>query len=235
MNVTTANRYLAGNYGPVRDELTATDLPVTGALPDFLDGRYLRNGPNPVVEPDPSTYHWFTGTGMVHGVRLEGGRAHWYRNRFVRGDSVADAKGLPRLPGPRHAFGEGGPNTNVIGHAGRTWALVEAGTTPTELSYELESVAFSDFDGTLPGGFTAHPKRDPVTGELHAIAYYWEWPYIEYLRVGTDGTVNKVVDIPVPGGPMVHDTAITESQVVLFDLPVTFDLDAAMGGSVFPY
>jgi carotenoid cleavage dioxygenase-like enzyme len=140
------------------------------------------------------------------------------------------------VPGPRPAMGGSlGPNTNVIGHAGRTWALVEAGTIPMELSYELETLAWSDFDGTLPGSFTAHPKRDPATGELHAVVYYWEWDHIEYVRVGTDGRVDKVVDVPVPGKPMVHDTAITESQVVLFDLPVTFNLDAALGGSVFPY
>ena len=105
---------------------------------------------------------------MVHGIRLEGGAARWYRNRYVRGDSIADAKGWPRVPGPRHNMGGIGPNTNVIGHAGKTWALVEAGTPPFELTDELESVAFSDFEGTLPGGFTAHPKRDPVTDELHA-------------------------------------------------------------------
>jgi carotenoid cleavage dioxygenase len=226
--------YLEGYFAPVSEEVTAEDLPVTGRIPIELRGRYLRNGPNP-VDADPATYHWFTGTGMVHGIRIEGGRARWYRNRFVRGDGIADTKGWPRVPGPRHSMGGIGPNTNVIGHAGRTWALVEAGTPPMELTDELESVAFSDFDGTLPGGFTAHPKRDPVSGELHAVAYYWEWPYIEYLRVGVDGKVNKIVDVPVPGGPMVHDTAITESQVVLFDLPVTFNLEAAMAGTVFPY
>ena len=234
MATATDNIYLDGNFAPVADEVTATDLPVTGTLPEELRGRYLRNGPNP-IEPDPAAYHWFTGTGMVHGIRLEGGTARWYRNRYVVGDDIADSRGVPRLPGPRHGMGGGGPNTNVIGHAGRTFAIVEAGTPPVELSYELESMAFCDFDGTLPGGYTAHPKRDPATGELHAVSYYWEWPYIQYTRIGTDGRVSKVVDIPVPGGPMVHDTAITESQVVLFDLPVTFNLEAAMGGAVFPY
>ena len=72
---TIANRYLAGNFGPVQEELTAFDLPVTGRIPDELDGRYLRNGPNPVTPVDPRLHHWFVGTGMVHGVRLRGGRA----------------------------------------------------------------------------------------------------------------------------------------------------------------
>src|SRR5207237_9084199 len=77
---TATNIYLAGNFAPVSEELTAEDLPVTGRIPEELHGRYLRNGPNP-VEPDPAAYHWFTGTGMVHGIRLEGGAARWYRNR----------------------------------------------------------------------------------------------------------------------------------------------------------
>ncbi|MCU1654955.1 MAG: carotenoid cleavage dioxygenase, partial [Pseudonocardia sp.] len=45
-----ANPYLAGNFAPVREELTVTDLTVTGHIPEHLDGRYLRNGPNPIAE-----------------------------------------------------------------------------------------------------------------------------------------------------------------------------------------
>ena len=58
-----------GNYAPVADELTEYDLPVDGAIPAELDGWYLRNGPN----PRQATQHWFTGDGMIHGVRIEGG------------------------------------------------------------------------------------------------------------------------------------------------------------------
>jgi carotenoid cleavage dioxygenase len=229
------NPYLAGNFGPVDVETTAVDLPVTGTLPPELRGRYLRNGPNPVNEADPSTYHWFTGEGMVHGVGLEDGRATWYRNRYVRSDNVTEAKGWPRTPGPRHGMGDGTANTNVIAHAGRTFAIVEAGGLPIELDDELATISTSDFDGTLPGSFTAHPKRDPVTGELHAVVYYWEWDHIEYVVVGADARVRRVVDVPVPGKPMVHDCAITETSVLLFDLPCHFDLELAMQGVVFPY
>lgn len=59
------NPYLEGFLAPVSTEVTATDLPVTGRIPEHLDGRYLRNGPNPVAEVDPATYHWFTGDAMV--------------------------------------------------------------------------------------------------------------------------------------------------------------------------
>jgi carotenoid cleavage dioxygenase len=215
---TTANPYLEGNFAPVPEETTAVDLPVTGVLPEALDGRLLRIGPNPTGPVDPATYHWFLGAGLVHGVRLRGGRADWYRSRFVR-----------------TAPGEIAPNTNVVGHAGQTFAIVEAGGAPVQLTDELESVGPSDFDGTLNGSFTAHPKRDPVTGELHAAAYHWTREVIRYLVVGTDGRVRRTVDVPVSGSPMVHDCAITETSVLLLDLPCHFDLDAAMSGVQFPY
>ena len=90
----TTDTYLAGNYAPVSEEITATELSVTGTIPAELDGRLIRNGPNPIDGGQPDA-HWFTGTGMVHGVRLRDGRADWYRNRYVVSDRVAEATGRP--------------------------------------------------------------------------------------------------------------------------------------------
>lgn len=73
--------HLAGNFAPVPDEITVTELAVTGAIPPELTGWYLRNGPNP---HEATSAHWFTGDGMVHGVRLDAGKATSYRNRWVR-------------------------------------------------------------------------------------------------------------------------------------------------------
>jgi len=230
---TVVNEWLEGNFAPVHDEHTITELEVDGEIPPDLDGRLLRIGPNPVTPPDPSTYHWFTGTGMVHGLRLRDGKAEWYRNRFVRNSDVVEARGGPPVPGPRAEMFDGA-NTNVIGLAGKTFAIVEAGSHPVELTHDLETVANSDFDGTLPAGFTAHPHRDPDTGERHAVAYQWDLPYLQYLTIGTNGAVRRVVQVPVDDGPMVHDCAITESSVLLFDQPVTFDLELGMEGR-FPY
>jgi carotenoid cleavage dioxygenase len=232
---TTTNRYLEGVFAPVHEELTAFDLPVTGTIPAELDGRYLRNGPNPIGPVDPANHHWFTGNGMVHGVRMRDGRAEWYRNRWIRSTEVAAALGEEPAPGDRNGGNESA-NTNVIGLAGRTYAIVEAGGRPVELTDELDTICFSDFDGTLAHGFTAHPKRDPRTGELHAVNYFWARPNVlDYTVVGADGRVTHQVDIAVPGNPMTHDCSITETTLAVYDLPVTFNLDLAMGGSTLPY
>jgi carotenoid cleavage dioxygenase len=222
------NRYLEGNFGPVREEWTVTDLEVTGNIPDHLDGRYLRNGPNPVVDPDPATYHWFTGTGMVHGIRLRDGLAEWYRNRWVRSSDVAEALGEEPKNGPVFAGFDFSPNTNVIGHGGRTFAIVEAGPRPYELTDELETVGPCDFDGSLPGGYTAHPLADPDSGELHAVSYFFGWANkVQYSVLGTDGRVRRTVDIEVGGSPMMHAFSLTDHHVIVYDLPVTFDTTSA--------
>ncbi len=219
------NDYLRGNYAPVCQEHTVTDLPVTGAIPEHLDGRYLRNGPNPVADIDPQTYHWFMGDGMVHGVRLRDGKAQWYRNRWIRTPTVADALGEP-TPRRRHRAGLEliGANTNVLSHAGRTLALAEGGVASYELTDELNTVGPCDFDGTLPGGYTSHPKHDPDTGELHAVSYFFgRGNTVQYSIIGVDGRARHTVDISVMGSPMMHDFSLTKDHVVFYDLPVTFD------------
>lgn len=220
----SANPYLSGNYAPVHEEITALDLEVTGAIPGYLDGRYLRIGPNPMGDPDPARYHWFVGTGMAHGLRLRDGKAHWYRNRWVRSADVARELGEP-WTGPVKGGFDFAANTNIIGHAGKTLAIVESGASPYELTDELETVGPSDFCATLFDGYTAHPKRDPVTGELHAVSYNpMRGNIVRYTVTGVDGKVRRTVDIRLRAQTMMHDFSLTEKHIVLYDLPVALDL-----------
>ena len=233
------NRFLQGPFAPVEEEITAFGLPVTGSLPAGLNGRYLRNGPNPLGLDDPGYRfwegYWFLGPGMVHGVRLRDGKAEWYRNRWVRSQALAEAMDEKWPGGPVHAGMDFAANTHIIAHAGRYLATVEAGPLPYELSGELDILGPCDFAGTLPGGFAAHTKLDHATGELHAIAYYWAWDYVQHIVIGPAGEVTRTTNIPIPDGPMMHDFALTGNYVVLFDLPVTFSMTAASAGVQLPY
>ena len=224
------NQFLSGEFAPLRAEHTAFDLPVTGTLPEQLTGRYLRNGPNPVADVDPDTYNWFTGDGMVHGIALDAGTARWYRSRWVDSEATTAAladRGIHRTPpdGAGRSFLRGpGANTNVIGFGGRTLALVEAGLGCAELGTELDTLDVCDFDGTVRDGFTAHPIEDPVTGELHAISYHFGLgDKVRYTVIGTDGRARRAVDVTVGGSPMMHAFSLTESSVIIYDLPVVFD------------
>ena len=227
----TSQFFQRGNYAPVVDELTEFDLPVEGAIPAELNGWYLRNGPN----PRQATAHWFTGDGMIHGVRLESGRAAWYRNRWVRTDSFKKDFPLYNADGTRN-LRSSIANTHVVNHAGKTLALVES-SLPYEITNDLETVGAYDFGGKLVDSMTAHPKICPTTGELHFFGYgsIFE-PYVTYHRADANGelTINRPLD--VKAHTMMHDFALTAEHVVFMDLPIVFNLDIALkGDSDIPY
>lgn len=222
----TGQFFQQGNYAPVADELTAFDLPVEGRIPPDLQGWYLRNGPN----PRQPTAHWFTGDGMIHGVRIENGRAAWYRNRWVRTESFENAFPVYNADGSRNLHSSVA-NTHVVNHAGKTLALVES-SLPYEITNDLETIGAYDFGGKLVDSMTAHPKICPTTGELHFFGYgnLFE-PYVTYHRADADGqlTVNRPIDVKAL--TMMHDFAMTSGHVVFMDLPIVFNMDIALGGT----
>jgi carotenoid cleavage dioxygenase-like enzyme len=215
--------FRTGNYAPVHDELTAFDLPVEGSIPAELNGWYLRNGPNARA----GAAHWCVGDGMVHGVRLENGRAAWYRNRWVRTESFEHPIPLYNDDGSRNLHSSIA-NTHVIRHAGKTLALMEF-SLPYEISNDLETVGVYDFGGKLMDSMTAHPKICPVTGELHffGCGNIFE-PHVMYHRVDADGqlTISRPVDVPAL--TLMHDFALTAEHIVFLDLPLVFDLRVAL-------
>ena len=122
----------------------------------------------------------------MHGVRLEDGQARWYRNRWVRPDA-----------------GDFAPNTNVVEHAGRTLALVEAGSPPYELTDELDTVGRCDFAGTVRRPATpptptrtrrpASCTRSPTPGPAATSS--------TTPSLGTTGRVRHQVEVEVHGQP----------------------------------
>jgi len=204
--------WLSGNYAPVPDEIEAFDLEVVGALPPELDGLFLRNGPNPYPQ---GTSHWFIGDGMLHGVRLSGGEALWYRNRYV--DTIAHRNDMPEN------LAAGRANTSVKAHAGRLYALYET-AVPVEIDpTDLTTLGEYDFGGALRRPMSAHPKIDPVTGEMVFIGYAPFPPYLTYHVVDASGALRSSVEIEIDHAPMMHDMQLTESYALLLDFPVHFD------------
>ncbi|MFE2851554.1 carotenoid oxygenase family protein [Streptomyces lavendulae] len=213
----TSKPYLTGHYTPVTDEITATELTVEGSLPPELTGRLIRNSHNP--KPGITPAHWFKGSGMVHGIRLREGRAEWYRNRWVHTPALDGAPYMTEH-GPDLTASTAG--THVIEHAGRLLALCEA-NLPFELTPELETVGAYDFDGKLTSAMTAHPKEDPLTGELHFFSSSPFPPYLIHHVASADGQVLDSQEVPGATAALKHDFALTEHHVVFLEGSVTFD------------
>jgi carotenoid cleavage dioxygenase-like enzyme len=228
--------WLQGNFAPVHHETEAFQLAVSGAIPPELDGLYVRNGSNPQSGTSP---HWFFGDGMVHGVRLRNGKAEWYRNRYVRTKLYVDDAGFGDAGAPGGASTQS--NVSAFTHAGRLLTSGEVGY-PYELAADdLSTTQIYDFAGKLTTSCTAHPKIDPRTGNLHFFGYGFTPPYLTYHVADAQGRLVSSQVVPVERSTMIHDFAITEHDVVFWELPVVFDLAAAtiwikdQSSGVFPY
>ena len=242
------NPFLSDNFAPIRNEITAGDLKVIGKLPADLNGMFVRNGPNPQFPPKLN-YHWFDGDGMLHGVRIQGGKAS-YRNRWVRTagwqnenhegkaiyPSVLDPPDVKaflerflkgELPYPNRA------NTALVWHHGKLLALWEGGP-PHEIQVpNLETVGPYTFGAKLKHAFTAHPKVDPKTGELMFFGYSPIPPFLQYSVADRDGTIKSTTPIELPRSVMMHDMAITENYSLFIDCPAVIDPTAVLRNQPF--
>ena len=170
--------WLQNNFAPVEDETEFFDLSIRGAIPPEINGTYVRNGSNPRTKSSP---HWFLGDGMLHGLRIENGRALWYRNRYVQTpfyqqsvsfDGAIDAQLFPFGPNSQS-------NVSAIYHAGKLLSSGEVGFPYLINPSTLETVDFHDFNQQLTTSFTAHPKIDPATGYLHSFGYGFVEPLLD--------------------------------------------------------
>lgn len=235
--------FLNGYFAPLHLEADAQHLPVTGRLPPELNGTLYRIGPNPQFAPR-GRYDWFAGDGMLHAFTLSQGQAA-YRNRYVRtpkwqlehaaAESLSSGGlGPSPLNDPRITeLHSTLANTNVVFHAGHLLALEEA-HAPFEVSPgSLEAQGYQTYGGELHGPMTAHPKIDPVNGELLGFGYQTKGFASREILVhviGPDGQLRRSEEFMAPMASMLHDFCPTQHHVVLPMFPLTMSMERAQKG-----
>jgi carotenoid cleavage dioxygenase len=219
-------------------------LNLEGEVPRELDGIFYRIGPNPQFAPR-GTYNPLNGDGMVHAFRLRDGRVS-YRNRWVRtrqwtldraaGRALFGTSGNPADADASVAdiATDGVANTNLVWHGNKLLAL-EEGHGPIELDpASLETIGPWSFNKTLPRNMTAHPKIDPVSGEM---LFFANFPAgritgdIEFYLANSTGELVRSHSIRGPFPALVHDFAVTRDFVILPMCPVTVSIKRARAGA----
>lgn len=237
-----AHRQLSGNFAPLRMECDIDDVIVRGEIPKDLNISYYRNGPDPQFPPR-GHHHWFAGDGMVHGFHIQDGRVR-YRNRWARtkkwalereaGESLFGAfNPMENDPSVQGMETDGLANTNIVWHGGKLLAL-EEGHPPFEMDpVTLESKGSWTFDGLYDDRMTAHPKIDPVTGEMLFFGYMVGEPFsktLSYQVVDRKGKLTRSDRFDAPFSSMMHDFITTEEYVIFPVFPLTGSMDRAMKG-----
>ena len=231
----TDHPYLCGPWAPIHEECDAEDLESDVPIPTDIAGIYVRNTENPVHKAI-GVYHPFDGDGMLHAIRIDGGRAS-YRNRFIRTKGfLAEQEagcalwaGLAEHPSRslRPGWGAQGAlkdssSTDVVVHAGMILStFYQCGEAYQHDPLTLEQIGIAEW--TPDEGISAHPKVDLATGELLFFNYSKKPPFMHYGVVGPDNNLRHFTPVPLPGPRLPHDMAFTRNFSIFADLPLFWD------------
>ena len=87
-------------FDSLSEETHIEGLPVTGAMPPWLQGSLLRTGPAKWEVGERTMDHWFDGLAMLHRFSFADGRVS-YANRFLETKAYRAARG--RRAGSRYS------------------------------------------------------------------------------------------------------------------------------------
>lgn len=228
-------------------EFPITTLEIlSGTLPQGLRGSLYRNGPARLERGGIKVGHWFDGDGAVLAVHFDndgasatyryvqtqGLRAEAEAGRFLYGNYGMTA------PGPiwnqwRRPL-KNAANTSVRALPDRLLALWEGGQ-PHALDLDsLDTLGLDDLDGTLndassPIGetpYSAHPKCDPITGELFnfGVEIIGRHAKLRLYRSDPKGRVMRAAEHRLDGLPLIHDFVLAGPWLVFLVPPVRINL-----------
>lgn len=231
--------FFIGNNKPVFEERYVKNLNVIGKLPKWLNGVYMRNGPNPHF-PSEKLEFPYDGDGMIHALYFDQNGVS-YRNKWVQTDEFKAEKRAgkalwqsitaPKFPSSRDIKKYNAPitpvkntaNTNIIHHGGHILALYEGGK-PYKITDSLDTIGAFDYNGKVKG-MIAHPKIDPITGDMHFLQYAMvQYPFLRYYVVNKNGQVIKDIPIYTKGSVVLHDMILTPNYVLFFLCPMKLSL-----------
>ncbi len=228
-----------GFFAPVRIEADVYDLEVEGEIPADLDGSFYRAAADTQYPPSHADDIYINGDGMITMVRIKDGHAD-LRTRFVRTERFKRERAARQsLFGAYRNFltddpavagiDDGNANTSLVWHAGKLLALKEA-ARPYELDpLTLETRGIYDFHGQLTGRtFTAHPKVDPVTGQLIAFSYNSSGRPDEDILlfdISPAGDITRTQRFRAPYSSMVHDWLVTREHIIFTFSPMIADYE----------
>jgi len=219
---------LKGNLEPVTTETSGPLTVLQGALPADLDGQFIRNGPNPVLERYGRPYHEFEGDAMLHAVNIRNGVAD-YQNKWVTTQRLEKDREAGKPGRATDYFGSdgislGAANTALVFHAKQLLALYETDRPYIISCPSLETVGQLTYGGSLDHNMTAHPKVCPNTGELIFFGYSLLEPKVVYGVASSEGQRICRLEVPTCGGRpcMMHDMAITKKLLCPSGVPTLF-------------
>jgi isoeugenol monooxygenase len=238
-------RSFTGLARPGRVECDVFELEYDGTLPRDLNIGFYRCGPDPQFPPRMGDDIYVNGDGMVSLFRIANGHVD-LKMRYVRTDKFIRERAARRalFGAYRNPYTDDDSvagvdrstaNTSVLWHGGKLFALKEDGLPHVLDPLTLETLGKWDFDGALRSRtFTAHPKIDPLSGELLFFGYSAKGDEIAsdiaFCSATANGALTREQWFLPPYQSMIHDWGVTEEHVIFPIMPLAADAERLRAG-----
>jgi len=244
--------YAAG-FKSLKREATVGALPVEGAMPQWLSGTLIRNGPAQ-FEVGTDTYnHWFDGLAMLHAFQVADGEVS-YRNRFLESRSRSEALEHGQISRAEFATDPcrsifrrvmsifrprltDNACINIAKLAGDWVAMTE---TPLPVAFDpdtLDTAGVTDFADDLDvQTMTAHPHIHPDTGQMTTYGASFGRSCRYHVCAIDPGSRRRDVraTLPVDRPSYMHSFGLTERYAILSEWPLRVNpLDMLLEGKPF--
>lgn len=222
-------------------EFAPTPLPVLeGQVPEALRGRYYHNGPGRLERGGQRVGHWFDGDGAILGVQFGGGgqNAATATYRYVQTAAYQREQEADRFCYGNYGMTHPGPlwqrwgkdlknaaNTSVLALEDRLLALWEGGP-PHGLDLDsLETLGVDHLGMAAQDSYSAHPKRDPVSGLIYNFAVtLGAKTALNLYCHDRRGHLQQRSRFPLDGLPLIHDFVLAGDYLVFCVSPVRLNL-----------
>jgi carotenoid cleavage dioxygenase-like enzyme len=233
-----------GTLRPVRFEGDIHDVEIEGELPAQLHGTYHRVHPDAQFAPMFDSDQFFNGDGMIGLFHFRGGKLD-FRQRFAQTDkwklernaehALFGAYRNPLTDEPSvQGKIRGTANTNVLVHAGKLFALKEDSPALLMDPLTLATEGYTDFGGKMQGKtFCAHPKIDPLTGNMCAFGYAAKGLLTRdchYMEISPSGELLQETWFEAPYYCMMHDFGVTQDYAVFHVVPIVSSWERLKAG-----
>ena len=211
---------------------------ISGAIPQGLRGSLYRNGPARLSRGQQRVGHWFDGDGAILAVHFQdSGASAIYR--YVKTQGYTDEQKQDVFIYPNYGMTAAGAfwnnwlkpvknaaNTSVLALPDRLLALWEGGK-PHALDLEtLETLGTDNLSGlTDKQPFSAHPKVDPVTGNIFNYGIgAGANAVLNLYRCDRTGKLEQQNQYTLSGLPFIHDFCFAGQYLIFLVSPVRVNL-----------
>jgi carotenoid cleavage dioxygenase-like enzyme len=223
-----------GTLRPMRFEGDIHDVEIEGEFPPQLHGTYHRVNPDSQFQPRFEADQFFNGDGMVGLFHFRGGKLD-FRQRFAQTDKWKLERAAERAlfgayrnpltddPSVKGRI-RGTANTNVLVYGGKLFAMKEDSPALLMDPLTLATEGYTDFGGRMQSKtFCAHPKIDPVSGNMCAFSYGSKGVLTRdctYMEISPTGELLQETWFEAPYYCMMHDFGLTQDYAVFHVVPI---------------